>query len=97
MRVRRGRDSDSAKEPETAVPTEPRPLEKRLQELEASPAEQLPPAPQTFEQFLLSMAVRAPELDGAAEAMATDVVRRKGFHHVQAWVLPNGSILITKG
>ena len=56
-----------------------------------------PETPPTFEQHLMSVARRAPELDGAAEAMATDLVREKGFHHVKAWRLPDGSILITKG
>jgi len=124
MRVRRGRDSDSAKETETAVPTEPEEVSQESvppadpepeKGPETDPETEDPPAaegqpeklfraeaeypdpPLTFEQFLMSVAVRVPELDGASEAMARDVLREKGFHHVKAWRLPDGSILITKG
>lgn len=80
-------------EPEKGPETEPQAEKLAVPE---EPSE-MPDAPPTFEQYLRSVAVRAPQLDGAAEAMATDVVREKGFEHVKAWRLPDGSILITKG
>ena len=61
---------------------------------EKLPQGDYPQAPPTFEQFLLSVASRRLDLDGAGTVFVREVLRPPGLKFGCVYQLPDGSILI---